>query len=455
MNIDNEIAKITEYQNSMLLLKDRKSESAIKLLTQKVIDDYHNGQYDFSNFKAINIKEFGKIRHIKTFEPFSSEEILCIYLKRTLDKAFHIKYPNRNKYIHSLFDIISALQNMNDFSILRFDFENFFNTVSGEYVFEKYIQNNSLERFQIDLLKRFVTSTKYTYAGLNTSNILCEIIAKQFDDVLSLKFRNYGLIFYRRYIDDGILVFNRHMNYDLCLSIINDAIQEVFFDKCIDVKHKCKTRLNNTKTKCIFVRDLASSNSSSDFDFLGYQFVLTSEIKPNNKINTTFKYGITQKKIDKYSKRIDDFIKIYQSDMNIELLRHQLKGFTCRIVYQLPKYKSLIWKAKGFISNYQELRYRLDYLTDDTKDFLENSIYDAFERNSVPLPYFLKKVNQEESIYSLYNNLKNYKTLLFVESIGINKDTLDKMCKQIGVWNSVKDYDGLVRDYLIKVKVGH
>ena len=46
--------------------------------------------------------------------------------------------------MHSLFDVISALHNMNDFSILRFDFEDFFNTVSSEYVFNKYISKISL-----------------------------------------------------------------------------------------------------------------------------------------------------------------------------------------------------------------------------------------------------------------------------------------------------------------------
>ena len=71
------------------------------------------------------------------------------------------------------------------------------------------------------------------------------------------------------------------------------------------------------------------------------------------------------------------------------------------------------------------------------------------------MPYFLNVKNTDESIYNLYNNLKKYKTYLFVEKIGINKETLDKMCKQIGILDTSKDYDGLVRDYLIKVKVGH
>lgn len=304
MSITKEITKIIEYQNSTLLLKDRKSETAINTLIHEVVDDYNNENFDFTKYKEINIKKMSKIRRTKSFEPFSCEEILCIYLKRILDRKFHIKYPNRNEYIHSLFDTISALHNMNDFSIFRFDFEDFFNTVSSEYIFKKYILNGSLERHQITLFEDFVTSTKYTYAGLNTSNILCEIVAKHFDEILSLKFRKYGLIFYRRYVDDGIIVFNRRVGADLCISIINEAIQEAFFDKNITTKYSCKTRLNGTKTKYISVRDLVVSNSSDSFDFLGYQFVLSPKIDSHNKIKTTFKYGITQDKIDKYSNEL-------------------------------------------------------------------------------------------------------------------------------------------------------
>ena len=52
--------------------------------------------------------------------------------------------------------------------------------------------------------------------------------------------------------------------------------------------------------------------------------------------------------------------------------------------------------------------------------------------------------------------MQKYRTQLFVELIGINLETLKKMCKQIGIdVSSGKGYDGLVRDYLIKVKVGH
>lgn len=84
-----------------------------------------------------------------------------------------------------------------------------FYTISSEYVFQKYISKCSIKRYKIELLENFVSKTKYAYAGLNTSNIICEIIAKYCDEALLLKFKNYGLIFYRRYIDDGILIFNK------------------------------------------------------------------------------------------------------------------------------------------------------------------------------------------------------------------------------------------------------
>lgn len=455
MEFNKEIEKIIEYQNASLLIQEKKSETALKAVIDGVKNDYENGNYDFSRFTDIVIKQIGKDRHIKTYSPFSCEEILCIYLKRVLDKKFHIRYPNRNEYVHSLFDIVSALHNMSDYSIFRFDFEDFFNSVSTEYVFKKYISNSSLERYQIELFEKFVLEAKYAYAGLNTSNIFCEIIAKRFDEILKLKFRNHGLIFYRRYIDDGILIFNKRVGNDQCLSIIKEAIKEVFYDNAAMVNSKCKTRLNAGKTKYISAYDLAMLNHSDSFDFLGYEFVLSpSFASGSSQIKTTFKYGITQKKIDKYSKRIDNIIDEYKSSGDIELLRHQLKAFCFRTVYQISKYKSLIWKTKGFIANYQELRYRMDLLTVDTEDFLKNSIQRAFTNKGLPLPYFLTG-KQEESIYNLYNNMLNYRTLLFVEPIGINRKGLDRLCSQIGISNASKSYDGLVRDYLIKVKVGH
>lgn len=137
----------------------------------------------------------------------------------------------------------------------------------------------------------------------------------------------------------------------------------------------------------------------------------------------------------------------------MELLRHRIRAFACRTVYRRKKYSSLIWKSKGFTSNYCELRLHMNSLDDKTKKFLKDGIRDSFAELGVKLPYFINGYP-----YSLYYSLQNNITLLFEENdrIGITFDDLKKMCNQINIHDvDKKTYNSLVREYLISVKVGH
>ena len=458
MQIEKELRRIAEYQNSILPRHEKKTEEALGVIVNDAIDAYKNQKFDFKSFVRLNLSQSGKHRQVIMYKPFSPEELLCIFLKRMLDRKFHISYPNRNEYIRTLFDTTAALKDMSDYTIFKFDFSDFFNSVSSEYVYFKYIHRATLERYQDQLLLDFVHATQYTYAGLNTSNILCEIIAQDFDQCLIQRFSKHGIILYKRYIDDGIIILNRYVAQNDCLALVNDVIKEVFFSPLNFKFASCRTALNLSKVKHIAGKHLAVGGAVATFDFLGYEFELT-KIKVGNgkQEKTSFRYGITQAKIDKYTQKVENIVKEYATSphKDMELLRHRIKAFTHRSVYQINRYKSVIWKNKGFIANYCELRFRMNSLTNATEDFLKNVVLKAFLNQGVPIPYFLKG-NRNESIYNLYNNMQNYRTQLFVELIGINIETLEKMCKQIGIdVGSEKGYDGLVRDYLIKVKVGH
>lgn len=118
MDINKEIEKIIEYQNASLPQSSRKTRDAIEEIINQIRQDYEQGNYDFKKSTLLAIKQGNKVRHTRSFESFSCEETLCVYLKRLLDKKFYIKYPNRNEYMHSLFDIVSALRNMNDYVIV-------------------------------------------------------------------------------------------------------------------------------------------------------------------------------------------------------------------------------------------------------------------------------------------------------------------------------------------------
>ena len=176
-------------------------------------------------------------------------------------------------------------------------------------------------------------------------------------------------------------------------------------------------------------------------------------------------YGITDAKQQKYNARIDKLIKEYAdapSHENLELLRHRIAAFTSREVYLIKRLHSNVWRVKGFIANYGELRYFLDtpQIESKTKHFLEHMVTDAFSRANIQLPYFLKPTQQVTSGYNLLDNLRANKSLVFVEHIGYDYRALVRLCEQIEIQTTdingkCRGYDTLVKEYLIKVKAGY
>lgn len=326
MEINKELKHIAEYQNSILPRHQKRTEEAIEIIANDAIESLKNRTFDFKSFLHLDLNQNGKHRQVIMYKPFSPEELLCIFLKRVLDRKFHISYPNRNEYIRTLFDTAAAIKDMSDYTIFKFDFSDFFNTVSSEYVYHKYIQSASLERYQDKLMANFVNATKYTFAGLNTSNILCEIIARDFDQRLVQRFSKQGIILYKRYIDDGIMILNRYVEQNDCLEIVNDVIKEVFLSPQDSKLSPCKTALNLSKVRYIAGRCLAVGGPSEAFDFLGYEFELKKILTRQQKQKTEFRYGITQAKIDKYTQKIEDIVKEYvlSPQKDIELLRHRM-----------------------------------------------------------------------------------------------------------------------------------
>ena len=178
-------------------------------------------------------------------------------------------------------------------------------------------------------------------------------------------------------------------------------------------------------------------------------------------------YGITADKRKKYENRIDKLILSYTDptspDYNkLELLRHRIAAFSSREVYMTKHFRSNVWRVKGFISNYGELRYLLDtgLIETNTEKYLKNMIDDAFDRAKIDKPYFLMSGVKLDCGYNLYGNMKANKTILLVDRIGYDYKSLVALCKQIGINNidtsgKRRGYGTLVREYLIKVRAGY
>lgn len=441
--------------------KTTKSSAQINRIVAKVKSSLENSKYNFSNSDSIVLNKNGKKRFIKLYSDlYSSERILCQCVKQIIDRTFKIKYPNRNKIIKSFFGILAAVRQMSDFTIVKFDFKDYFNSVSTTYVFEKFLKSKIINRFELDLIKDFAYNTKYTYAGFHTSNAIAEIIARHFDDAIRQALTSKGILFFERYIDDSILILNEHIDEEEIKIILQKSLATVFYDNEINVKRKCKTKFNDTKFRYISRRLLSATSLS--VDYLGYEFWFSSN--SNKKID--IQYGITKDKRDKYSRRIGKLIECYINPRhtgfnNLELLRHRITAFSSRVVYLNKKNRSNVWKVKGFISNYGELRYLLgtNLIHNDTEMFLRTMVEEAFCRAEIAKPYFIKGVHTA-SRYNLLQNMKVNRTILLVDHIGYDYNSLVKLCAQIDIANfdsngKRRGYNSLVRDYLIKVKVGY
>lgn len=437
------------HLNSKAVLKNKIEESEIEPLVKKVVDDLQSPtpMYDFTSYKTLKIKQGDKKRPVKKYEDFSTEQILCQCMKQMLDRKLRIEYPNRNEIIHQFFGFLKAVKTISDFTIIKIDFKDYFNSVSSRYVYEKYIREKMDDREECALLEQFVNQTEYAYTGLATSNLLAEIVALDFDEQVQMELTGLGLIFYKRYIDDTVIILNRYHSEDSCNKILDCCLKKVFYDPKYQEYQLCKTVFNDEKKKIITKREI---NADVAMDFLGYEIFFS---KTQKKLK--LQYGITKEKREKYACRMEEFLEEYIDDeKNIELLRHRILAFSSRVVYRRKRFSKSIWRAKGFINNYGELRYFLetDLLHPDTKDFLKNMIKDAFIKKSIPVPEFISNTLDKKG-YNLFYNMKANRTILLVENIGYDKKGLERICRQIGINIDDKEYEALVREYLIKTKV--
>lgn len=116
MEINKELKHIAEYQNSILPRHQKRTEEAIEIIANDAIESLKNGTFDFKSFLHLDLNQNGKHRQVIMYKPFSPEELLCIFLKRVLDRKFHISYPNRNEYHYKRNDILNfAIENRTNF----------------------------------------------------------------------------------------------------------------------------------------------------------------------------------------------------------------------------------------------------------------------------------------------------------------------------------------------------
>ena len=158
------------------------------------INQYKLKTYDFFIKKERIITQKNKKRRVYFYEKDTFEDIMCSHFSFVLSKKFKIKYNDRNKIIKELINCLQLIKNINDFTIIRFDFKDYFNSISSSYIFEKYLKNADISRELLNIMKEFFEANKNCSAGFPTSNLMAELISKDFDVELKANLSKYGVV---------------------------------------------------------------------------------------------------------------------------------------------------------------------------------------------------------------------------------------------------------------------
>lgn len=391
------------YRFNRIDFSDKNEVERAKQEIERIKTELDNNKVDFSNNHFFKNNK----RVICSYKGNINEEIVLKCLTDKINKLCSVHFPDRTTIMQKLFDELPVLSRLQDFTIIKFDFKKYFYSISNEYVIKNILCNYKFSREDIDYLNMYTNYNKYSCAGLSLSNTFAELLARKFDEEAKCLFFEYGINFYSRYVDDGIIILDTFIKKDDALSLLNIAIEKVFKINYSGVKNKVE--LNMSKTLVINKRTL----SSAKFSFLGYEFTMDKNIK--GLIN--YKYGITDEKIQKYKNKFVFLIDKIYKEGNLKKMQLALKLSCSRIVYFNVKTKT--WVSRGLIQNYCMLKDHCDNLDTKTQNFLENAYIDIFNSNSIKIPGYLWSHR-----YKLLKSLEKNKTIIFDPRIGVKLDDL-------------------------------
>lgn len=446
---------VEEYNNE----KTRIDYYQLKSNEKNYYDKLCEGNYSFRDIIDIPIVKEGKERIVYRANNLFLDLVIR-YLAKRMRSEFKISFPHRDNIMNICFDLIDSLPKLENYTIFKFDFEDFFNSVCINDVYKRYIEKSNLYSYEKKLIKRMIKYPEKCLQGLQTSNVFIEIISRDFDNQIKSFYRKSGLIFYRRYVDDCILIFNRKVaRYELEKNI------KKFTDQVYNKKVKLSQQKTIYQTK--FDGDIK-------FDYLGYSFEKCAWYDKRKKEIEYYYYrfGIADKKIHKYKMQLDKILDDYKLTGDDTLLLRRLQYYNSRIVfynYYGSKYvNKSIWDVRGIIHNYCLLQKYINYEEKNKKDLVDNKPggtgktkskkpYRIEKETKMFLRrYLLSKIDSSMPFYlqgkgaynhTLWNAFISNRSIVFQANVGWSNQYITERCIELGLSVTDKSYSEKTRLY--------
>lgn len=233
---------------------------------------------------------------------------------RRLVKQYNIQLPNREVIISG---ILEAIGEGSPYVVTRCDIRSFYESIDAGPIVQRIISDTRTDaslRAVIEWIYHAgggAVPLNVAPRGLAISTILAELTLSDFDVAVR---KLPGIHRYFRFSDD-IVIFNLP-KYDT-LTEIRDLLGTLGLE------------INEKTTVTHFRSDrpsTAGTNSSANFDFLGYDFTANNSTK--NYMSREFSVSIAEKKLKKRQTRVYLALKSFKKHKDVSLLIDRLRYTT-------------------------------------------------------------------------------------------------------------------------------
>lgn len=391
-------------------------------------------------FSEKNIKD----RVVIDKKIFEDKDIMVLdYYQNLLRERFDIKFPNRDMIINELLDIMPYLFKYTKATVFKFDFKDFFRSIDILKILKLLEKESTLSFKEYKFIYNTYIQLPNISPGLGINNMLIEILGREFDEKVESLYHN-NLIYYGRYVDDGILILDSSVTERSIRNNLMKVMKEVFGEK---------TTFNEEKVCFISLPSRLDFNEV--INFLGYSFSYDYRAPSirYQRDKKKFTFGIATTKLEKEMEKIHRIIDEYQSTHKQKLLENRLDIYFKRVTFY--DQNDRCWKSIGFSRNYEQIKKMIEfdkelskykfspYLNQETEKFLELKFLEEQFSN---LPnQLVGQIKNQKFLSNLFHN----KAVILNPKIGLNYARLSEYLRSCDIRISQRDsYQELQRRFI-------
>ncbi|MBR3813566.1 MAG: hypothetical protein IKK38_06790, partial [Spirochaetaceae bacterium] len=295
-------------------------------------------------------------------------KIVLRYLDKLVKRIYKVKQANRDRIIKQL---ISILQSTNEFYIIKLDISSFYESIDTTKLIQRLRDDGIISFQNVSYIESVInkTSGNGLPRGIPFSASLSELYLRDLDKYLKT---NYKVSFFARYVDDIIIISSEDISKDVSFYVENNL-------SLVLNKSKMKIRpIKNTET------------GIKDFEFLGYNFKVTSKVRERKDKSRDLTISISQSKIEKIKRRIIKASLIFIQNKNFDSFYDRLRLIFSN--YQLDS------NANGILMT--GIYYNYKYITDNSSlnkiNQFKNYLITSYSRLSKRIKLHLTTAQKEK-----------------------------------------------------------